>query len=154
MPFKPITETMQKLIIDMFDKGHSLYHISEELMLDRNTVYKYLLREGKVEPDPEVVANGRKRYSQEEIQEVINMYHGGVPVREISETTGMSIPSIYKHVRKTGKLRKTPQRNIDKAIKLYKAKKHSVQDILDMTDVPRTTLYKEIKERRAKGEEI
>lgn len=154
MPFKPITETMQKLIIDMFDNGNSLYHIAEELMLDRNTVYKYLLREGKVEPDLEVIANGRKRYSQEEIQKVVKMYRSGVPVREINEVTGMSIPSIYNHVRKSGKLRVTPKKNVDKALRLYKAKKHSVQDILDMTDVPRTTLYKEIKERRANGEEI
>lgn len=152
MAFKSISQTLQKLIIDMFDKGHSIYNISEELMLDRNTVYKYLLREGKVEPDPEVIEKSRRRYTDEDRAEVVRLYNQGFPVKEISERVGMSVPSIYNHVKKQGKIRKTTKKDFDKAIKMYQSQHYSVLEILEKTGVPRASFYKELKERRAKGE--
>lgn len=155
MSFKPISDTLQELIVEMFDSGQSIYYIADTVNLDRNTVYKYLLREGRVEPDPEVIENSRKRYTEEERARVVRLYNEGVPVRDISEQTGMSIPSIYNHVRKNKvNLRTTPQKDLDKAVKWYVEKRYLVQDILDKTGVPRASFYRELKKRRANGEDI
>ena len=137
---------------EMFDAGTSIYTISEELMLDRNTVYKYLLREGRVVPDPEIIAQGRKRFTDEERAEAVKLYKQGMAVKEISERIGMSVPSIYHHVKKETSVRITPKKDFDRAIKWYLEKRYTVQDILDKTGVPRTSFYKELRERRSRGE--
>ena len=148
MGFKPISNTIQGMIIEMFEQDFSQYKIAEELMIDRQTVNKYLVREGLVEVDPESVAQGRKRYTQKERDFAVELYKSGVSSPEVSEITGMSVPTILNHVKKAGGVRKTSQEDIDKAIRLYDRNQYSVQEILDKTGVPRTTFYANLNKRK------
>lgn len=146
--FKPISKTIQGMIIELYEKGYSQYKIAEELMIDRITVNKYLVREGLVEVDPEVVEQGRTRYTQEERDFAVELYQSGMSAPEVSEITGMSVPTILNHVKKAGGLRKTTQEDINKAIQMYDRDQYSVQEILDKTGVPRTTFYKHLNKHK------
>src|SRR5699024_11071590 len=105
--FKPISKTIQGMIIELYEKGYSQYQIAEELMIDRITVIKYLVREGIVEVEPEVVEHGRTRYTHEEWDFAVVLFQSGMSVSELSEITGMSVSTILNHVNKVGGLRKT-----------------------------------------------
>lgn len=152
MVFKPLSNTLQEILVEMFDAGEPINTIAEELRIYRGTVHKYLVREGRVVRDPEVVEQARTRYTQEERDLAVEMYHSGVAVDEIREVTGMSAPTIYAHAKKKAPVHKTPETDINKAIEMYKRKQYSVQEILDKTGVPRTTFYDNVNKRKALGE--
>lgn len=47
---------------------------------------------------------------------------------------------------------RTDQRKLDKAIRLYEAKSHSISEIVKLCGVSKTVLYRELKKRRKKTE--
>lgn len=152
MAFEPISDTIKNMIFELHDQGKSMYAIAEELMIDRNTVYKYLLRSGRVKPDPENINNARKRFSDEDIEAMVSMYEEGVTIREIQDIFDVSAPTIYRHAKKAGVSgRTTSKKSKEKALKMYKSDKYSVQEILDTTGVPRASLYAEINKRKKDG---
>src|SRR5699024_6360012 len=112
--FKPISKTIQGMIIELYEKGYSQYKIAEELMIDRITVNKYLVREGLVEVEPEVVEQGRTRYTQEERGFAVELYQSGMSAPEVSEITGMSVPTVLHHVKKAGVPRTTFYKHLNK----------------------------------------
>lgn len=152
MGFKAISETLQEIIVEMYDADVPIKVIADDLRIYHGTVRKYLMREGRLEHDPEVIEQARRRYTDEERAFAVELYNSGVEVAEIQELTGMSAPTIYNHVKKQGGLRTTPEKDIEKAVKMYARNQYSVLEILEKTGVPRTTFYQRVNELKATGE--
>lgn len=143
----PISDEKKKAIIDLYNDGTPVAKITEQLSLDKGTIYKYLRLEGVYKQDINHARKSSKRLSVDDREKLLKLYDEGMPVAEISEKLGIAIPSIYGHVRNAGKSRVTPKSTIQKAVDMYNSNQFSVQEVLDKTGVTRSTLYRNLKKK-------
>lgn len=143
-----ISEHVGKLIIQLHLKGRSINQIARELMIARPAVHSYLKEKEYIEVPKEAQEAGAKRYTEFEIAEMVRHYKEGKTVEGITEAYGISRSALYHHINKAGTVRRSTRRqNLDRAFYLYDKGRMTVKDILDETEVPRSTFYRHLAHR-------
>lgn len=91
-----LTDTEKVQIINMYKAGMEIEHIMETVGCSAPTLYTYLRREGLTRKIGDKV-------SAEAVRLVVNQK---MPVKQVAERTGLSVPTVYRRVRdyKNGKL--------------------------------------------------
>lgn len=141
----PITEETVARIVEEFKGGLPIPEIADKLEVTRNTVYKYLDKEGVYSVNEERSRKASKRLTRKERDRIRQLYHKGVPIKEIAEELGTTTSTLYSHIRKNGAKRQASPEQLNKAIEMYHSDNYTVDYITDKTGVSRTTLYRHLK---------
>lgn len=140
-----VSTHVQELIRQLYLKGRSINQIARELMLARTTVHKYLREMELIEVPPEAKKHGAKRFSPEEIAEMVAHYQEGKSIDGITEAYGITRSSLYNQIQRAGIAKRSQQRGrLQRALRLYESGGWTVKRILEETGVPRTTFYRHV----------
>lgn len=141
-----VSPHVQELIRQLHLKGRSINQIARELTLARTTVHKYLVEGGLIEVPPKAQKQGAKRFSEGELEEMVQHYLEGKSISGISEAYNISRSSLYNHIEKYQTSERSKGRSaMQRALRLYESGGWPVKRILEETGVPRTTFYRHVK---------
>ena len=154
MPAVRMTQEVRAEMIDMHNNDLTPFDISKEMEVSLSTVYK-VLRASDLEPNSTPGTGKFHTLSPEDIEEMIDRYHGQESVVDIISTYGLHYNQFYEILRMVGL---QPRRNIatnrqarrdqlDHAIDLYENSDMTIAEITLETGVHQPTLHLEIKKR-------
>lgn len=143
----PVGATKKEKMVQMYKEGMPVTKIAEKLGVVASTVHRNLNKLGVKETDLTKRKASAHRLSEEQRQQVVEMYKRGDKLEDIMKAVGCSRPTIYIHVENAGLLgsRDITEEQVNKAIQLYMDGKLSILEITRDTGMSKATFYRKLK---------
>ncbi len=154
MPAIRVTQEVRAEMIDMHTAGQTPFAIAKEMEVSLSTVYR-VLRAAELEPNSAPGTGKIHTLGPEDIEDIIERYHGDETVVSILADYGLHYNQFYEILRMVGL---QPRRNVstnrqarrdqlDHAIELYRDTNMTIAEITLETGVHQPTLHVEIRKR-------
>jgi transposase-like protein len=143
---------IDKICADYLNPELKVRHVLKKWALSLNTLYNILDERGV--PLRSVESPRRSQG----VEQAIQMYADGAPVKDISATTGLAPTALYIELQARGiPLRSTMNINdeiVQRAVDMYKSSSMTVPEIQAETGIPLSRLYKEVGARKLSRREL
>lgn len=146
---RAISQTLVKMMVELYEGGMPIIHIADELRLDKVTVHKYLELAGAKEVDPEYSKKSGSRLSDTQKKQIVNLYKRGMTIDHIVEQVGCSAPTLYTYIRKEGLTRQISDDTAITAVRMRIHDNKPVSDIARVTGLSVATIYRRIRDYKA-----